>query len=161
MNCVIPVVVIIYLDRISRMMGVMVEDLPNQQPLVPKPRDPWAGGPAPRSGIYCKWHQLGHHCSAFERRMRSTRLVEFLFLVKVQPHPAAKIGLWAEIVLGALYRKGGGPQKGGGGGGKTGSVCHFAFPLSLQCLGVPRYPNAGKKTARQVSLSHPLNASKN
>ena len=50
------------------------------------------------------------------------------------------------------------------GGGKTGSICHFPFSLVLQCLGVPRYPDAGK-TARKVSLSHPFlcapNASKN
>ena len=29
--------------------------------------------------------------------------------------------------------------------GKQGSICHFAFSLVLQCLGVQRYPDAGKK----------------
>ena len=29
----------------------------------------------------------------------------------------------------------------GEGGGKTGSICHFAFSLVLQCLGMPRYPD--------------------
>ena len=48
--------------------------------------------------------------------------------------------------------------------GKTGSICHFAFSLVLQCLEVPTYPDAGK-TARKMSLSRPFlcvpNASKN
>ena len=37
------------------------------------------------------------------------------------------------------------------GGGKTGSICHFAFALVLQCFGIPKYPDA-VKIARKVSL---------
>ena len=37
-------------------------------------------------------------------------------------------------------------------GGKSGSICHFAFSLVLQYVGLSRYPGAGKK-ARHVSLS--------
>ena len=44
------------------------------------------------------------------------------------------------------------------------SICHFAFSLVLQCWGVPRYSDVGKR-AQTVSLSHPLlfapDASKN
>ena len=31
-------------------------------------------------------------------------------------------------------------------GGKTGSICHFAFSLVLQRLGVQRQPHAGKNS---------------
>ena len=49
--------------------------------------------------------------------------------------------------------------------GKTGSICHFAFSLVLQCLAVPRYPDAGKNSTKSVVVK-PLcvcapNASKN
>ena len=37
--------------------------------------------------------------------------------------------------------------------GKTGSVCHFAFSLVLQCLGVPRYPGAGKNSTKSVIVT--------
>ena len=51
------------------------------------------------------------------------------------------------------------------GGGKTGSIAIFAFPLFYSIWGVPNYPEARKKSARQASLSHPFlcapNASKN
>ena len=36
------------------------------------------------------------------------------------------------------------------GGGKKGSICHFALSLVLQCLGVPRYPDAGKSSTKSV-----------
>ena len=49
--------------------------------------------------------------------------------------------------------------------GKARSICHFAFSLVLQCLGVPRYPDAGKHSTKNATLSHPFlcapNASKN
>ena len=41
----------------------------------------------------------------------------------------------------------------GGGGGKTGSICHFAFSLILQCLEVARYPDAGKHSTKKASWS--------
>ena len=40
-----------------------------------------------------------------------------------------------------------------GGGGKTGSICHFAFSLVLQCLGVPRYPDAAKNSTKSVIVT--------
>ena len=42
---------------------------------------------------------------------------------------------------------------GGGGGGMTGSICHFAFSLVLQCLGVPRYPRAWKNSTKSVIVT--------
>ena len=39
------------------------------------------------------------------------------------------------------------------GGGKTGSMCHFAFHLVLQELGVPRYPDAGKHSTKSVIVT--------
>ena len=36
------------------------------------------------------------------------------------------------------------------GGGKTGSICHFAFSLALQGLGVPKDPDAGKNSTKSV-----------
>ena len=48
-------------------------------------------------------------------------------------------------------------------GGKAGSICHFALPLVLECLGSQGIQMLGK-TARKTSLSHPFlyapNASK-
>ena len=38
-------------------------------------------------------------------------------------------------------------------GGKTGSICHFAFSLVLQCLGVPRYPDAGKNSTKSAIVT--------
>ena len=51
------------------------------------------------------------------------------------------------------------------GEGKTGSICHFAFYLVLQCLGMLRYPDAGKNSTKNV-IATPLfvcapNAGKN
>ena len=37
--------------------------------------------------------------------------------------------------------------------GKTGSICHFAFSLVLQCLGVPRYPDAWKNSTKSVTVT--------
>ena len=44
----------------------------------------------------------------------------------------------------------------GGGGGETGSICHFAFSLVLQCLGVPKYPDAGKNSPINVIVTPPF-----
>ena len=41
-------------------------------------------------------------------------------------------------------------------GGKTGSICHFALSLVLQCLGVLIYQDAGKNSTKNVALSHPF-----
>ena len=46
-------------------------------------------------------------------------------------------------------------------GGKTKSICHFPFSLVLQCLGLSRCPDAGKKTARKASLSNPFSCAPN
>ena len=55
--------------------------------------------------------------------------------------------------------------KGGMWGGKKGLICHFAFSLVLQCLGVPKIPKCWE---RQHEMCHchtpfgvPQNASKN
>ena len=37
--------------------------------------------------------------------------------------------------------------------GKTGSICHFRFSLVLQCLGVSRYPYAGKNSTENVIVT--------
>ena len=42
------------------------------------------------------------------------------------------------------------------GGVRKGSICHFAFSLVLQCLGVPRYPDAGKNSTKSVIVTPPL-----
>ena len=38
-------------------------------------------------------------------------------------------------------------------GGKTGLICQFAFSLVLQCLGVPRYPDAGENSTKHVIVT--------
>ena len=48
----------------------------------------------------------------------------------------------------AFQLKGGGVWE-----GKTGSICHFAFSLVLQCLGVPEYPDAGKNSTKSVTVT--------
>ena len=56
------------------------------------------------------------------------------------------------------------PHLWGGGGVKTGSVCHFAFFLVLQCLGVPKQPDAWKNSTKSVIVTRLLcapNAGKN
>ena len=42
---------------------------------------------------------------------------------------------------GAVFRQGGYTE----GGVQAGSICHFAFALVLQCLGVSRYRDAGQE----------------
>ena len=42
---------------------------------------------------------------------------------------------------------------GGAWGGKTGSICHFAVSLVLHCLGVQRYPPAGKNSTKSVIVT--------
>ena len=39
------------------------------------------------------------------------------------------------------------------GGGKTGSICHLAFSLVLQCLGVPSYPDTWKNSTKSVIVT--------
>ena len=46
-------------------------------------------------------------------------------------------------------------------GGRTGSICHFAISLVLQCLEVPRYPDAGKNSMKSVIFSHPFSCAPN
>ena len=58
----------------------------------------------------------------------------------------------AEKLPPGVYRVPGGIMWGGG-GGKTGSICHFAFSLVLQCLGVPRYPDAGHNSPKSVIVT--------
>ena len=44
-------------------------------------------------------------------------------------------------------------RKGGVWGGKTGSICHFAFSLVLQCIGVSKYPDTGKSSTKSVIVT--------
>ena len=44
-------------------------------------------------------------------------------------------------------------DRGGVWEGKKGSICHFAFSLVLQCLGIPRYPDAGKNSTKSVIVT--------
>ena len=37
--------------------------------------------------------------------------------------------------------------------GKTGSICHFAGSPVLQCLEVPRHPDAGKNSTKSVIVT--------
>ena len=46
-------------------------------------------------------------------------------------------------------------SRGASGGVKRGSICHFAFFLVLQCLGVSKYPDAGK-TVRKCHCHTPF-----
>ena len=38
-------------------------------------------------------------------------------------------------------------------GGEAGSICHLAFSLVLQCLGVSRYPYAGKNSTKYFTVT--------
>ena len=40
--------------------------------------------------------------------------------------------------------------------GKEGSICHFPFSLVLLCLGVERYPDAGKNSTKNVIVTPPF-----
>ena len=41
-------------------------------------------------------------------------------------------------------------------GGKTGSICHFPFPLVLQCFGVPRIPRCWEKQHEKCHCHTPF-----